>query len=117
MAAIITDQLRILNAKNFVAGVQTTSSSHYAFIGLPNALDYSPTWDQSPPGPKDSFSQYDDDYDTMMALKRINPGDVTQVVKKTQWESGITYDMFRNDVSRDNPSEPSGSFDLYSSAA
>ena len=114
MAAIITDQLRILNAKNFVAGVQTASSSHYAFIGLPNALDYSPTWDQDPPSPKDSFSQYDDDYDTMIALKRINPGDVTQVVKKTVWTSGITYDMFRNDISRDNPSEPSGSFDLYS---
>tara|TARA_B100000035_G_scaffold133658_1_gene113667 strand:- start:128 stop:322 length:195 start_codon:yes stop_codon:yes gene_type:complete len=45
MAAIITDQLRILNAKNFVAGVQSSSNSYYTFIGLPNATDYSSTWE------------------------------------------------------------------------
>ena len=39
MAAIITDQLRILNAKNFIAGVQTSTNSYYAFIGLPNPAD------------------------------------------------------------------------------
>ena len=37
MAAIITDQIRILNAKNFVAGVQTSTNAYYSFIGLPNA--------------------------------------------------------------------------------
>ena len=28
--------------------------------------------------------------------------------------SGITYDMWRNDITRTNPSQPSGSFDIYS---
>lgn len=114
MAAIITDQLRIVNAQNFVAGVQSTSNSYYAFIGLPNALDYSSTWDQDPPAPKDSFAQFDDNWDTMLAMKRINASDITQVVRKNVWTSGITYDMYRNNVSRDDPSQPSGSFDLYS---
>ena len=36
MAAIITDQIRILNAKNFVAGVSSSVNSYYAFVGLPN---------------------------------------------------------------------------------
>ena len=114
MAAIITDQLRILNARNYVAGVQSTSNSYYAFIGLPNASDYQSNWDQDPPAPRDSFSQFEDNWDTMMAMKKINPGDITQVVKKNVWTSGITYDMYRNDITRDNPSQPSGSFDLYS---
>ena len=37
MAAIITDQIRILNAKNFVAGVSTSTNSYYAFVGLATA--------------------------------------------------------------------------------
>ena len=114
MAAIITDQLRILNARNFVAGVQSTSNSYYAFIGLPNSSDYQTNWDQDPPSPRDSFSQFEDNWDTMIAMKKINPGDITQVVRKNVWTSGITYDMYRNDITRDNPSQPSGAFDLYS---
>jgi hypothetical protein len=40
MAAIITDQIRILNAKNFVSGISTGSNSYYTFIGLPNPTDF-----------------------------------------------------------------------------
>ena len=40
MAAIITDQLRILNAKNFVDSVQDSSNSYYAWIGLPDAPEF-----------------------------------------------------------------------------
>jgi hypothetical protein len=50
----------------------------------------------------------------MLAMKKINSSDVSQVVRKTQWASGITYDMWRNDITRNNPSQPSGSFDIYS---
>jgi len=114
MAAIVTDQLRILNAKNFVAGVQSSQNSYYAFIGLPDPLDYLSTWDTYPPSPKDSFSQANDTWDTMIAMKKISSGDANQVVKKTTWQSGITYDMWRDDISRDNPSQPSGFFDIYS---
>ena len=114
MAAIITDQLRILNAKNFVAGIQSSTNSYYTFIGIPNATDYQSDWDSNVPTPIDSLESYNDTWDSMLALKRINPSDVTQVVRKEVWTSGTTYDMYRNDVSRRNPSQPSGSFDLYS---
>ena len=113
MAAIITDQLRILNAKNFVAGVQSSSNSYYAFIGLPNPEDYQLDWDTNPPAPKDSLDQSNDYWDTMLALKKINSSDISQVVRKVPWSSGITYDMWRNDITRNNPSQPSGSFDIY----
>ena len=114
MAAIITDQLRIVNASNFVSGVQSSANSYYAFIGLPNAGNYSSTWDSDPPAPKDAFSQSDDYYDTMLAVKRINSSDINQVVRKLRWQSGVSYDMWRNDITRDNASQPSGAFDIYS---
>jgi len=113
MAAIITDQLRILNAKNFVAGVQSTSNNYYAWIGLPNATDYDANWDSDPPSPRDCLGQANDYWDTMLALKRIGTSDVSQVVNKNTWQSGITYDMWRNDITRDNRSQPSGASDIY----
>ena len=114
MAAIITDQLRILNAKNFVAAATSSANAYYSFVGLPNATDYSSTWDQTPPAPKDSFEQENDYWDTMIALKKISESDVRQVVKKTTWISGTTYDMYRHDISRTNTSKPSGATSLYS---
>ena len=114
MAAIITDQLRILNAKNFVSGVSSSANSYYTFIGLPNSSDYQSDWDTNPPAPKDSLNQSNDYWDTMIAMKKITSSDISQVVRKVTWRSGITYDMWRNDISRTNPSQPSGSFDIYS---
>ena len=45
MVAIITDQLRILNAKDFVASVASTSNSFYSFVGLPNPTDVDASWE------------------------------------------------------------------------
>jgi len=114
MAAIITDQLRILNAKNFVAGVASTANSYYSFVGLPNPTDYESDWDTSPPSPVDNFNQEDNYWDTMVALKKVNKSDVRQVIRKTTWTSGITYDMYRNNVSATDVSKPSDAVDLYS---
>jgi hypothetical protein len=114
MSAIITDQLRILNAKNFVSAATSSNNSYYAFVGLPNATDYSSTWDNIPPAPKDSFEQENDYWDTMIALKKIKANDVNQVIKKVTWLSGITYDMYRHDISRTNTSKPSGATSIYS---
>ena len=115
MAAIITDQIRILNAKNFVAGVTSSSNSYYSFIGLTNPEDYQTDWDTSPPAPKDNFNQENDYWDTMVALKKINATDVRQVIPKRTWSSGDTYDMYRHDYSITNTAAVSGATNLYSS--
>jgi len=114
MSAIITDQLRILNAKNFVAAATSSSNSYYSFVGLTNATDYSSSWEANPPSPKDSFEQENDYWDTMVALKKIRASDVNLVIKKNIWSSGTVYDMYRHDISRTNTS-PSGATSLYSS--
>jgi hypothetical protein len=114
MPAIITDQLRILNAKNFVASATTSTNSYYVFLGLPNATNYNENWDADPPAPKDNFNEENDYWDTMVALKKVKPEDVKQVVKKVSWASGTTYDMYRHDISRTNLSQPSEATTLYS---
>ena len=113
MAAIITDQIRILNAKNFVTGVTSSSNSYYSFIGLPNSTDIQSDWDVNPPSPKDNFDEENNYWDTMIALKKINSSDIRQVVQKRIWSSGTTYDMYRHDYSRSNTAKVSGAVSLY----
>ena len=113
MAAIITDQIRILNAKNFVAGVTSTANAYYSFIGLPNPTDVQSDWDSDPPSPKDNFEEEDSYWDTMVALKKINASDARRVVPRRKWSSGTTYDMYRNDYSRTNTAAVSGATNLY----
>ena len=115
MAAIITDQIRILNAKNFVSGVTSSANAYYSFIGLPNPNDYQSDWDTTPPSPKDNFSEENDYWDTMVALKKINSSDVRQVIPKRTWSSGTTYDMYRHDISRSKTAAVSGATNLYAS--
>ena len=116
MAAIITDQIRILNAKNFVAGVSSPNNSYYSFIGLPNPTDIQSDWDTNPPSPRDSFDEENNYWDTMIALKKINASDVRQVVQKRFWSSGTTYDMYRHDYNRSNIAKVSGATNLYSAS-
>tara|TARA_B100000131_G_scaffold132176_1_gene128821 strand:+ start:15605 stop:16348 length:744 start_codon:yes stop_codon:yes gene_type:complete len=113
MSAIITDQLRILNCENFVAGVASTSNSYYSWIGLPNAAEFQSDWDSNPPAPKDAFSEENDAWDTMIALKKINAADISRVVRKITWTSGTTYEMYRDDYSRSNLSPQTSSTNLY----
>ena len=116
MAAIITDQIRILNAKNFVAGVSSSGNSYYSFIGLPNPTEIQSDWDTTPPSPKDSFDEENSYWDTMIALKRISASEVRQVVQKRLWSSGTTYDMYRHDYSRSNTAKVSGATNLYTAS-
>ena len=114
MAAIITDQIRVLNAKNFVSDVGI--NTYYSFIGLPNPTDYQTDWNNNPPSPKDNLDQENDYWDTMVALKKINTADIRQVVPKRQWSSGTTYDYYRHDYSRSNTAKVSGATNLYSAS-
>ena len=116
MAAIITDKIRILNAKNFIAGVSSATNAYYSFIGLPNPTSQQADWDTAPPSPKDSFDQENDYWDTMIALKKITSSDVRQVVEKRAWTSGTTYDMYRGDYTRSNTANVSGATNLYSAS-
>ena len=114
MAAIITDQIRILNAKNFVSGVSSSVNSYYAFVGLPNPTSISDDWNDSPPSPTDNLSRHNAYWDTIIGLKKITGTDVKQVVRKVSWASGNTYDYYRPDYSISNVPKNSNGVSLYS---
>ena len=113
MSAIITDQFRISTTQNFIT--QSATGSLYAFVGLTNSTDYDSDWEANPPGPIDSFDNYNDVWDTIIALKKVNTSDIKRVIPRKNWQSGITYDMYRHDVSRNKRSNPSDKTSLYSS--
>lgn len=115
MAAIITDQIRILNAKTFLDKITDPSESYYVFVGLSNAEDYKVDWEITPPSPRDSFEQHNTFWDTAIALKKIVNDDVKQCIRKIEWTSGIVYDMYKNDISREKPAIRTSSTSLYSS--
>ena len=67
MSAIITDQIRILNAKNFVAGFNTVGKTYYSFVGLPNPTIIDADWNNDPPAPIDNFANENSTGDTIIA--------------------------------------------------
>ena len=118
MPAIISDQFRILNAANFVSGVADPNQYYYSFIGLPNSQDvtagYGQTdWNENTPAPMDGFKEYDDVWDTMLGLKKINVDDIQRMVKKTTWTAGTVYEMYKNGYTRENQSPKTSSTNLY----
>jgi hypothetical protein len=115
MAAIITDQLRIINAQNFVEKATSTENSYYTFVGLTNSNEYLESWDTNPPSPKDSLDEENNYWDSIIALKKITADNIRLAIRKYKWESGIVYDMYRHDVTRTNLAQPSKATSLYRS--
>ena len=115
MPAIITDQIRVLNASNFVGGISTTSNSYYVFIGLPNATEVNSDWNTNTPAPIDNFDDHDDIYDTLISAKKINSSDVLQVIRKISWTTGTIYEMYRHDYDINNTTPQTNSTSLYNS--
>jgi len=113
MPAIITDQIRILNAENFVSGISTTDNSYYVFIGLPNGPEKDADWNTNTPHPRDSFDQYSDFYYTIISAKKITSSDLLRCIRKVDWTSGRIYEMYRHDYTVDNTSPQTGSTNLY----
>lgn len=54
-----------------------------------------------PPAPYDSFNDMNEIYDDMISLKRVTRSDLSQVIRRNTWTSGVKYDMYRNDYTPD----------------
>ena len=120
MSAVVTDQFRIFNASNFVESVLDISNSYYVFLGLSNPASPNPgfgrtnTWDSSAPLlPTDNLS-YEAQYrSTSLFGQKINANNIRRVIRKVQWTSNTSYDMYRQDYSISNPSPVSKTARLY----
>ena len=119
MAAIVTDQFRILNAENFVNSVTNTSNSYYVFVGLANPTESgfgkSSTWDTNTPSPIDNFEYQGFVSDNMSFGRKITSANVRRVVRRINWVQGTRYEMYRQDYSINSLSPVSKSARLYDS--
>ena len=119
MAAIVTDQFRILNASNFIDSVTSGNDSYYVFLGLdnPTSVGFGRTtnWDINIPNPTDNLEYLSHYRDTSLFGKKITSANIRRLIKKVTWTSNTSYEMYRHDYSIQNPTPNSNSSRLYDS--
>jgi hypothetical protein len=119
MAAIVTDQFRILNASNFIDSVTSDDDSYYVFLGLDNPAQVgfgrTTNWNTDIPNPTDNL-EYSTHYkDTSLFGKKITSSNIRRIIRKITWTSNTSYEMYRHDYSIQNPTPNSNSSRLYDS--
>lgn len=117
MTAIVTDQFRLNNAKNFVDSVLDSQNSHYIFLGLPNpsisGFGRLQNWDSNPPPPIDNLDYLSHYKDTIIFGRKITPNNIRRLIRRVDWVKNTRYEMYRHDYSASNPSPKTNSFRLY----
>ena len=122
MAAIVTDQFRILNANNFVETVDNSANSYYVVVGLTNptspsvGFGRSTTWNTNTPSPEDSFNYINHTGDTQIFGKKVTSDNIRRLITRRNWTQGTRYEMYRHDYSISNPSPITSSSRLYDSS-
>ena len=117
MAAIVTDQFRILNASNFVDNVTDSNNSYYVFVGLSNpttsGFGRKTDFNTDTPSPTDNINYMNFVGDNMSFGKKVTSDNVRRLVRKISWARGTKYEMYRHDYNLNNTSPITGSARLY----
>ena len=117
MAAIVTDQFRILNASNFVDNVTDSNNSYYVFVGLSNpttsGFGRATDFNTDTPSPTDNINYMNFVGDNMSFGKKVTSDNVRRLVRKISWSRGTKYEMYRHDYNLNNTSPITGSARLY----
>lgn len=126
MPSLVADNFRVFAAEQFIESLEepydnsdnpvadnTTAaynyrSKIYLFVGRPQDWTFERYSSQSsvtefePPDAYDSFNDMNEVYDDMIAVKRVTRSDVSKVIRKRIWKSGVIYDMYKNNYTPDN---------------
>ena len=116
MAAIVTDQFRILNANNFVDTVDNSANSYYVVVGLANPalhlwvlVEVQLLGTQNTPNPTDNLNYMNHTGDTQIFGKKVTSANVRRLITRRNWTQGTKYEMYRHDYSLTSPSPVTGS--------
>lgn len=84
-------------AEGVYRDVVTKSSNYYYFLGK------TLSWDDetAPPYPIDSYAYERAVRDEIITMKQIGPSDVCFVIPRTDWVSGVVYDMYDDEYSNE----------------
>jgi len=110
MSTVNTNDLRVKNAKNFVSSIN--SDGAYVFVGRQMPWD---TGDNSPPNPQNNIKEFNQVYDQLISLNRIDSTEIYHMIPRINWTSGVVYDMYRHDYNINNRSN-SGASNLYNAS-
>ena len=118
MAAIVTDQFRILNASNFVETVNNSTNSYYVVLGLANpalsvGFGRTTAWNTDTPSPVDNINYTNHTGDTQIFGKKVTGANVRRLITRRNWTQGTRYEMYRHDYSVETPSPVTNSTRLY----
>lgn len=88
----IKTDLSIVNARWLLDTItaETPSNYLYTFIGHPTAWSV----ETEPPFPVDDVHDFIDEWKGMLALKRVQPTDITLGIRKIVWTAGTVYTMY-----------------------
>lgn len=90
MPAIITNDIRVFNAQQFVESLgEAANSVIYTFIGQPSFATANAAIDNV-------TLQYDI-WDNMIALKRVTASDIRHAIRKITWTQGNVYARYSQD--------------------
>jgi hypothetical protein len=99
MSAIITKDMRLHNAKQFVEAVSEVANTKiYAFVGKPAEWAV----EGSPDTPTDTYRAQVDIWDNMIALKKVTGGDISHVIPRNNWSSGNVYAQYSDAIPASN---------------
>jgi len=126
MPSLVSDNFRKFAADQFIESLEepydslgnpvpdNTSAAYnyrskiYLFIGrsqewsLEKYSNRTDITEFDPPDPYDSFNDMNEVYDDMISVKRVTRSDVSKVIRRRTWKSGIIYDMYKNNYTPDN---------------
>jgi hypothetical protein len=119
MAAIVTERFAKNNADQFLESFSESSPTYYyMFLGKSSSFnetnDGTGVSDNAPPTPIDDVSSEYYTWDDMIAAKRINSTDVSNVIPRRDYTIGNAYDMYEHNISSSNQSD-SGASRLWDS--
>lgn len=138
MPSLVTDNFRVFAAEQFMESLEepydssgtpeadnTTGASNYRskiYLFTGRSQDWTlerydgvtGVSEFDPPEAYDSFNDMNEIYDDMISLKRVTRADLSQVIRRNTWKSGVKYDMYRNNYTPDNLSL-NGQSSLYDS--
>ena len=95
MAAIITKDTRLLNAKAFVESVaEAENTVYYVFLGKPT------TWptEYAPPQAADDYATQRDIWNNMEAMKLVTTNDVIHAIPRYNWKAGNIYAQYNDRI-------------------
>jgi hypothetical protein len=108
MPSVTTNDLRILNTENLVEDLSDLANTGLAYVAIGRPVEWE-SGDQTPPIPSNNKDEFNELFDEMMALKKIENGTSYPLISRYEWVSGSFYDIYRHDYSETNTSRTGAS--------